>query len=215
MIVDLRGGNGESAFASVRQFLRPRVVRERCELCDAELADEHAHLLELDSARLQCACDPCAILFSNHSNAKYRRVPRRVQFLDNFKLTDAQWLALDIPINLAFLSHSTRAGRVVALYPSPAGTTESLPAPEAWESLLEDNPVLRQMEPDVEALLVNRLGTPEAYCLTGIDECYKLVGTIRKHWKGMSGGAAVWGEVAGFFAGLRERSSCTVARAHA
>jgi hypothetical protein len=215
MTVDLRGGNGRTAFASVRQFLRPPVVRERCELCDAALAAEHAHLLELESARLQCACDPCAILFSNHSNAKYRRVSRRIQFLDDFKITDGQWLALDIPINLAFLSHSTRADRTVALYPSPAGTTESLPAPEAWEALVEDNPVLGKMEPDVEALLVNRLGAQAAYCLTGIDECYKLVGTIRQHWRGMSGGPAVWGQVASFFAGLRERSGSTGARPHA
>jgi hypothetical protein len=215
MTFDLRGGNGASAFASVRQFLRPPVVREHCDLCDAELAEEHAHLLELESARLQCACDACAILFSNQSNAKYRRVPRRIEFLDDFKITDAQWLALDIPINLAFLSHSTRAGRVVALYPSPAGTTESLPAPEAWQALVEDNPVLHKKKPDVEALLVNRLGIPAAYCLTGIDECYKLVGTIRKHWKGMSGGAAVWGEVASFFAGLRDRARYSGARGHA
>ena len=73
-------------------------------------------------------------------------------------MTDEAWEALQLPINLAFFLHSTPAGRVVALYPSPAGATESLVDAEAWRSLAEENPVLRDLEPDVEGLLVNRVG---------------------------------------------------------
>ena len=65
---------------------RPRRAArtERCELCDAALAAEHTHLVELANRRLVCACDACAILFSGQDAGKYRRVPRRVQFLPDF-----------------------------------------------------------------------------------------------------------------------------------
>jgi hypothetical protein len=75
-----------------------------------------------------------------------------------------------------------------------------------------ENPVLREMQADVEALLVNRVGhsrgfsNPEYY-LTPIDECFKLVGLIRSKWHGLSGGAEVWREVGDFFAELKTKSS--------
>jgi hypothetical protein len=206
---------GKSALASLRQYIRPRVSRARCELCSAELADDHFHLVELSSRRLCCACEACAILFSSPSAAKYRRVPRRVQYLADFHLTDVQWESLQLPINLAFFIQSTPADRVIALYPSPAGATEALPPPDAWEALVEDNPALRGLEPDVEALLVNRLGQEPEHYLVGIDECYALVGLVRTHWRGLSGGAAVWAEIGRFFVGLKERSYPMGATPHA
>ena len=51
------------------------------------------------------------------------------------RLTDAAWDDLNIPIELAFFLHSTQAGGIVAVYPSPAGATESLVSPEAWDAL--------------------------------------------------------------------------------
>jgi hypothetical protein len=60
-------------------------------------------------------------------------------------------------------------------------------------------------------LLANRLklpfgtGVPE-YFLLPIDECFKLVGLIRTHWRGLSGGAVVWEELAQYFSSLRERA---------
>ena len=67
------------------------------------------------------------------------------------------------------------------------------------------------MESDVEGLLVNRLGYSRGYStaeyyLLPIDECYKLVGLIRMHWKGLSGGAEVWKELGEFFASVKNRS---------
>jgi hypothetical protein len=196
-------GAGLSALTSLRRFMRPRVVRERCELCGLELAPEHSHLVELASRRLTCACEPCAVLFSGQGAGKYRRVPRRAEFLPDFRLTDLAWQALDLPIGMAFFVQSSAAGRVLALYPSPAGATEAPVPPEAWQQLAEDNPVLRDFEPDVEALLVNRIGEARECYRVGIDQCYKLVGLIRMHWRGFSGGAAVWDEIGRFFAGLR------------
>jgi hypothetical protein len=62
------------------------------------------------------------------------------------------------------------------------------------------------METDVEALLVNRVGDGREYYIVPIDECYKLVGLIRTHWRGLSGGTEVWREISKFYANLKERS---------
>lgn len=208
MISEARDGSrGITPLASLRRFVRPRSVRERCELCNAELAADHSHLVEPSSRKLVCACEPCAVLFGNHESGRYRRVPRRNRFLPEFRMSDMAWEEFSIPINLAFFFRCTPAGRVLALYPSPAGATESQIAEESWEMLTEENPILRQFEPDVEGLLVNRVREARESYRVGIDECYKLVGVIRTNWRGISGGTAVWGEIARFFEHLKERSS--------
>jgi hypothetical protein len=199
-----------SSFTALRRFVRERTPVEHCELCSAELASGHQHLIEPSSRNLICACDPCAILFSNQEG-KYRRAPRRTRFLQDFRLTDSQWESLMIPINMAFFFHSAPAGKVVALYPSPAGATESLLTFESWEEVIRENPILKEMEPDVEALLVNRISSARGqavaeYYLAPIDECYKLVGLIRARWRGLSGGAEVWEEIGQFFTELKRRA---------
>jgi hypothetical protein len=120
-----------------------------------------------------------------------------------------------IPINLAFFYRDSAANRMIAMYPSPAGATESLLSLESWTEIVAQNRVLQTMEPDVEAFLVNRVGTASEYFVVPIDECYRLVGLIRMHWKGLSGGADVWKEINGFFASLKTRSvgSTEMARA--
>jgi hypothetical protein len=180
-------------------------VRHRCELCGAPLAAEHQHLLELDSRQLAGACDACAILFSSEHAVRYRRVPRRARRLAELQLTDETWAALRIPINLAFFFRDGRAGNVVAMYPSPAGATESLLPLDAWTDLCAANPVLERMRADVEALLVNRIGARRDSFLVPIDHCYRLVGLIRAHWRGLSGGTDVWREIERFFQDLARR----------
>jgi Family of unknown function (DUF5947) len=208
-------GFGPSSFAALRRFTRKRPAVESCELCSAPLPPGHDHLIEPAVGRLVCSCTACAILFSGQPDARYRRVPRDVDFLADFRLTDAQWEDLHLPINLAFFFRSTRAGRVVAVYPSPAGGTESLLTLEAWQQLEDENPVLRDLEPDVEALLVNRLGPAREHYRVPIDACYRLVGLIRANWRGLSGGAEVWQEIGQFFAGLNQHSTCGEINCHA
>ena len=207
--------SGQQPFAALRALARKRPPEERCELCSAGLAPEHTHLIEPATRRLLCSCDACAILLSGRQGAKYRRVPRVVQFWPDFRMTDAQWEGLHIPINLTFFFHSTPVARVVALYPSPAGATESLLTLEAWRDLAENNPVLAELEPDVEALLVNRVDHARDYYRVPVDECYKLVGLIRSKWRGLSGGADVWEDIGRFFSGLKQRSGYAGEAAHA
>jgi Family of unknown function (DUF5947) len=201
----------ENAFAALRQFVRKRAAIERCEMCSRELAPEHEHLVDPLRRKLICACEACAILFEGQGGTKFKRVPRRVLFLQNFQMTDSQWDALMIPIEMAFFYNSTPHGKVIALYPSPAGPTESLLSLETWTDIEKANPIMMNMLADVTALLVNRVGhakgaSPAEYYLVPIDECYKLVGLIRSHWRGLSGGPDVWREIGGFFAALKQRA---------
>jgi hypothetical protein len=85
---------------------------------------------------------------------------------------------------------------------------------------VERNPILAKMQEDVVALLVNRVGhirgaAPAEYYLVPIDECYKLVGLIRMHWRGLSGGTEVWREIGAFFAHLKTRAGAGQEAAHA
>jgi hypothetical protein len=89
------------------------------------------------------------------------------------------------------------------MYPSPAGATESLLPLENWRELVEANPPLSRMVPDVEALLVNRLGDAREYYVAPIDACYELAGIVRLHWRGLTGGEKVRQELEGFFGRMR------------
>lgn len=203
--------DGKNAFQALREFIRPKTSRESCDLCSTPVAPAHEHLLDPKTRTLFCACPSCAILFGTPAS-KYRRVPRYIRQLRDFQLADGLWEDLAIPINMAYFYRDSAAGRPQASYPSPAGATESLLSLEAWQDLEAANPILAGMEPDVEALLVNRLGLQSGhdgaeYFLLPIDECFKLVGLIRTRWRGLSGGTEVWQELTQYFAHLRQRAT--------
>ncbi len=196
----------DNAFAVLNRFIRPRIPVERCDLCAKEVAPEHPHLLEPASRQIHCACDPCAILFSNQGDLRYKRVPRDIKFLKDFRLTDLQWGSLMLPIQLAFFFNSTPDGRLIALYPSPAGAMESTLALDSWGDIVAENTALLRLQPDVEALLVNRVGEKREYFIAPIDKCYELVGLIRSKWHGLSGGTEAWKTIDGFFTQMKDRS---------
>jgi Family of unknown function (DUF5947) len=179
------------------------VEEERCDLCGEPVPAVHRHLIDVDDRRLLCACRPCTILF-DHTGAgggHFRLLPDRTRALAGFDLDDTLWRSLDIPVELAFFFYSSAAGKVVAFYPAPAGATESLLQLEAWDELVRRNPVLEELEPDVEALLVDRTGGAgrHRHWLVPVDRCYELVGLIRTHWKGFRGGSELWEQVETFF----------------
>jgi hypothetical protein len=195
-----------SAFAALRQIMPERAPAERCDLCAIPIEPEHQHLVDPENRQIVCSCRACALLFENQGARKYKLVPIRVQLLKSFQMTDEQWDNLLIPVGMAFFFNSIPSERVVALYPSPAGATESLLPLESWQDLEKDNAELAAMEPDVEALLVNRIGQARDYFIAPIDECYKLVGLLRAGWKGLSGGTDVWKAINEFFADLKARA---------
>jgi Family of unknown function (DUF5947) len=198
---------GRTPLATLRRFVRkPSEPAEVCELCSLPLPPVHQHLLELEKREVTCACEACAILFGGNVRQRYRRIPRDVSRLSDFSMDDHEWDSLLIPINLAFFVYSSAAKRMVAQYPSPGGVMESSLDLEYWNVIAERNPVLQKFESDVEALLVNRIATPARYYRSPIDQCFRLVGVIRKHWRGLSGGTEVWSEIDKFFRELDELS---------
>jgi Family of unknown function (DUF5947) len=204
----------QSSFATLRRLAgaaqsngaSPPPEPEHCDLCSVPLPPTHRHLLEMAKRQIACACDPCALRFENVIDGKFKLIPRDTRALVDFRVSDAEWEGLSLPINLAFLFYSTPNEKMMALYPSPAGATESLLPLTAWESLAAANPILRQMQPDVEALLVNRVDDTRVYFLAPMDVCFELVGLIRIHWRGLAGGEELWKEIKAFFAKLRENS---------
>jgi hypothetical protein len=203
---------GRSPLATLQQFVRkPRARAQVCELCANPLRAEHSHLLEIETRRVTCACEACSILFSGNTGQRYRRIPRDVYRLANFAMDHHEWESLLIPIDLAFFVYNSAAKKMVAQYPSPGGVMESCLDLEYWSVIAERNPVLSRFEPDVEALLVNRIGKKPEYFRVPIDKCFQLVGIIRTHWRGLSGGEQVWKEIEKFFHELAKQSGGALA----
>lgn len=180
---------------------------ERCELCAAPLSSDHPHLLDLSEWNVRCACRACGVLFDRQiaGGGKLRRIPdRRWRFAD-LRDDDLVWAAFGIPVDLAFfVDHGD--GRVVAYFPGPAGITQAEVDTQTWAELLEANPVLARIEPDVEALLVRQQGETRHHFLVPIDDCFRLVALMRQSWQGFSGGTAVWAQLDDYFDRLAQRS---------
>jgi hypothetical protein len=194
-----RLAQGESATAAATD------AEEVCDICGNGLGPDHRHMLDVDERRILCSCEPCIAMKAGMG--PYRRVGSRVVWLEEFRLAEDLWARLQIPIGLAFFMHSSNAGGIVSLYPSPAGATESELDLTAWDELCEANPILRSLEPDAEALVVDRTTEKGRYAIAPIDECYRLVGMVKSNWEGISGGDAIERSVPGFFDELRERAA--------
>jgi hypothetical protein len=188
---------------------RPKAAPgEACEMCAEPLGGGHSHVVNLDSRQIMCTCRACWLLFTHQGAAggRYRAVPDRYLHDQAFQLDEGRWEALQIPVRVAFFFHNSDLGKVVAFYPSPAGATESLLPLEAWAEVVAANPVMTDLVPDTEALLVRRAGQGFECFLVPIDACYELVGLVRMHWKGFDGGQEAWDAIDGFFDAVRERS---------
>src|SRR3954447_10784670 len=156
---------------------------EHCELCGTPVPAEHSHVLELATRDVKCACRPCGLLFERAE--KMKLIPTDVFAAE----VDVPLEQLALPVDIAFFFRT--GGELKCFYPSPMGPTECL-LPVAVDVELDD---------DVQALLVFR----ERQWIVGIDVCYELVGLIRMHWRGFTGGADVWRELDAFCDGLDRR----------
>ncbi|CBG75633.1 MULTISPECIES: DUF5947 family protein [Streptomyces] len=195
--------------SGLRRFLTARPPRpERCELCAAAVPGDHRHLVDTDKRALVCACAPCALLMEQPGAAagRFRTVPDRYLTDPGHRLDDTAWEALQIPVGVAFLFRNAALDRLVALYPSPAGATESELDPDTWAAVLGDSRLAALLEPDVEALLLHRTdGRCETH-LVPIDICYELVGRMRLSWQGFDGGAEARTALDAFFADVTRRA---------
>ena len=167
---------------------KPRAAPgEACEMCAEPLGDGHSHVVNLDSRQILCTCRACYLLFTHQGAAGGRyAVPDR--YLRDLGVP-ARRRRLGRPADPGagrLLLPQLRPGPVAGL--SPAGATESLLPLEAWADLAAANPAMTDLEPDVEALLVQRAGGGFECFLVLIDACYELVGLVRMHWKGFDGG---------------------------
>ena len=130
-------------------------------------------------------------------------VPDRRLRIEDFALEDAAWAALRIPVEMAFFFH-THAGRARAAPSTRARRgARSRCSSSTPGGAGGGQPRAERLEPDVEALLVNRARGAREHWIVPIDDCYALVGLMRTRWRGLSGGAEVWAEI--------ERSSRTSA----
>ena len=220
----MTGGNGDivsgatraKMISSLRGLSRaePEVAAngsdvEVCELCGMVLPQNHRHLLQLTERRILCTCATCWA--SRSGDPELRPTGSRIVWLEGFELPEELWAKLQVPIGLAFFMRSSVADAVVAMYPSPAGATESELDLPAWQELEALNPILTGVEPDAEALVVNRIADPHEHVIAPIDECYGLVGAIKVSWEGISGGPALEREVPAFFDEMRRRAGAEAA----
>jgi hypothetical protein len=177
---------------------------EYCELCHAPVFSSHPHVLELATRKLLCACTPCSMLFAGGQTATYRLVPHLVMPLPDFHLPDVIWDDLQIPTGIAFFIRNSGEERILALYPGAGGAVQSMLELDLWSELVAANPVLADLQEDVEALLVNRMDGAREYYRVPIDRCYALAGIIRQAWQGISGGEHVREVIRRFFDTLPE-----------
>ena len=184
---------------------------ETCEMCGVGIAARHGHVADTHDHRLLCVCRPCHLLFApdGAGGARFRGVGDTVRALDDLVLDEADWDGLQIPVDLAFFFRHSDEDAFHAFYPGPGGATESTLDLASWTAVLDANPEIAGMMPDVEAVLLRHLDRGFSAHVTPIDVCYELVGIVREHWEGLHGGDDVWERIAAFFEALDLRGQRT------
>lgn len=189
------------------------VPTESCDFCNAPLGARHGHVADVVEHRLMCACRPCHLVFAPQGagGGRFRVVGEDVRRVSGLRLDEATWDALRVPVDLTFFFRQSAAGDeapgLLAFYPGPAGATESELDMTAWQTIVAANPVLDQVAPDVEAVLLRKYDGSYSAHLVPIDVCYELVGLVRSWWKGLGGGPVVWEKMAEFFDDLDRRAT--------
>lgn len=179
-----------------------------CELCAVPIGESHRHVIDTVDRDVRCACIPCSLLFMDAAAKRHRTIPDRVLVDPDLALTPADWSALGVPVRLVFIACSSATGEWIATFPSPAGPTEAELDPDAWAALSARSRLFDEVEPDVEAVLVHGTrGAQQLDCmLVPVDVCYRLVASVRQHWRGIDGGDDTRREIEAAMDDLRRRS---------
>ena len=187
---------------AVRRRFEPAVdTGERCDMCGAAVPARHRHVFDEQRDELLCTCQPCTLLFERDAAGlgHYRLVPEHRERLPGLDPHE-----LGVPVGLAFFVKRSD-GTVVAHYPSPMGATRWDVDTAAWRRVEERWPAVRDMAPEVQALLVHTARGAHEHWIVPVDDCYRLVAVIRREWRGLSGGSTVWPAIERFFADLDRR----------
>jgi hypothetical protein len=192
---------------ALRAFTAERPRQAACALCGARIAEHpaHPHLLAASGGRVVCACGACALLFAGELGAAYRRLPEAIEAYGEPRLGDADWQVLAVPIRLCCFVRRT-ASEIECIYPSPAGPVRSALGADATSLLVQYYPALPALERDVEAILLCAVGDRHQAFRLPIDECFRLVGLVRRHFRGASGGSSWWSALDAWLTELSERS---------
>lgn len=194
------------AFAGLRRLKRVNLPEERCDSCATGLSAIHQHMVDCSNHRLLCICSICSMMLGSESATRFRSVPSAGRSAAELQISDAQWDALRIPVALAFIYTTGQAGQAYVVYPSPGGPIASELDSMEWPRLVDSNPILQSLRPYVEALLINRVNNVREYLVAPIDECYRLVGIVRREWRGFGGGMELQEEMAAQLQELRRRA---------
>jgi hypothetical protein len=165
---------------------QPDLTEDHCDFCGRRLLPDHRHFLERPSKKILCACDHCTS--AHHAGGPYDLIPRRYEWLEDLVMPESLWLEFMIPVNIAFFVHDRETDTIITFYPGPVGATFSQLQIGAWQKLVQNNPDRLYLLPDLEAFIVNRLDATAEYFIAPIDWCYRLVGVMRLHRKGIFGG---------------------------
>ena len=219
-----------TALRALERFTRRRRAGAgtRCELCLAPVSEPHRHVVDVIERRMLCACHACALLFAYPSHraeerpspsaksassplaqthARYRTVPDRVVEDPTSTIEPEDLRALGVPIGLAFFFKSRTLGRRTGVFPSPAGATEAEIEEQAWAAVLGRCALAREVEDDIEALLVRHPREGRGVTLlVPIDACYELTALLRRRWRGFDGGDDARDALDAFLARLSERA---------
>jgi hypothetical protein len=151
------------------------VTQHSCRFCSAPLESYANPLFEVATQRIVPACDKCASLFLRNDGRPFKLIPRQTRALENFQMPDVSGEAFSLAVGVTFIFYSTGAARLLAVYRSAFTTVETIVPRETWKAMVEANPALEEMRPDVEGLLIISTLNFREYCIAPIDVCYNLV----------------------------------------
>ena len=184
--------------------------RARATCAPSRSATTHSHVANIADRRLMCTCRGCYLLFTaagGRRPADARGARRSTASSTTSRSPRQQWDDLAIPVDLVFLFRQSDAedadGRAAArrLLPEPGRRDRVRARPRRRGSGSPRRTRRSATWPTTsQAALLRRTGPGEFTCLlVPIDACYELVGLVRKHWTGFSGGAEVWQRIDEFF----------------
>jgi hypothetical protein len=193
-LMDLHRSGRASLYDLLRRTGAPEtsLAQRRCQMCGEWLGEIHPHLWEVEARRMICSCRRCDLRFERTLSQRYRRLRPHVQALPALQLDGGIWHALAGPaldspggaVELAFFFRVSLTGVVKVGRPGRFGVDEEVVDQEAWATLTDRNPILNDLESDVEALLVSRLGLEAEHYRVSIDHGYRLLALVRGDWAG-------------------------------